>query len=122
MRFVLTLGFVLFLTPAFAKVPEGVMNCVENKVACEAFWGRQSETAKKFILSFKGNDRNAALTCYAITGYKDITPIVRECTKSLIGDRRSLSYCEGKGFELMSAKMEKCQNGYRHKNDYPLPY
>lgn len=109
--------------PAEAKVPKGVMNCEPRQAAnCEHFWNRQSKKAQDFILSFKGDDRNAALTCYALTGYQDITKQVHECAKSLIGDRRSMTHCEKKGHELMSSKMEKCRNQFRRKNGFPSPY
>ena len=123
MRFLFVIVLFLFVGFAEAKVPEGVMNCDEGAQAeCDIFWNRQSARAKEFILSFKGKDRNAALTCYALSGYKKITKQVRACTKSLIGERRSLTHCEKRGHELMSAKMEKCRHQYMRKNGFPLPY
>ena len=108
---------------AWAKLPPGVMNCSPSDQAdCDNFWARQSDEAKQFILSFKGDDRNAALTCYALHGYGKITEKTRDCARTLIGDRKSMAHCEKQGHELMSEKMVRCQNAYRRKHGYPLPY
>ena len=116
----------IFLSLAFevsSKAPEGVMNCEAHEQAkCDGFWDRQPAAAKKFMSSFPVGDRNAALTCYALHGYGKVTKKLRECTHSLIGDRRSMAHCEKRGHDLMSEAMEKCQMAYRRKNNYPLPY
>ncbi len=106
-----------------AKTPAGLMNCDErNQARCDSFWNRQSPTQKKFLLSFPVGERNAALTCFALHGYGKITKKLYDCTRALVGDRKSMSYCEKKGHELMSEAMAKCQNKYRRANNYPLPY
>jgi len=100
-----------------------VLNCApQDQNDCDNIWERQTEEAKKFILSYSGDDRNAAFTCYAMLGYGKVHQLTRDCTHSLIGDRKSLTHCEQQGHELLTAGMERCQNAYRRKHGYPLPY
>ncbi len=122
---VLFFGFVFLglASLAQARIPAGLLNCDETQRSrCDNFWKRQSAEQKKFLLSFPVGDRNAAITCFALHGYGKPTEKMRVCARTVIGDRKSMSHCERQGHELMSEAMVRCQNNYRRKHDYPLPY